>query len=114
MRIALTVILITFLAACGSKQEMSPEMIIAGENSRIWTSSDAQDETMRFYSNGTFSMQSASDVANGTWSYEVAGPTLKLVFDGDDHSENFEVSDISNNQMTLVAGDGSTMTLKGE
>ncbi len=103
-----------FLAACGPKQEMSPEMIIAGENSRIWTTDDAQDESMRFYSNGTFSMQSAAEVANGTWSYDAAGPTLKLVFDGDDHSENFEVSDISEDKLTLVAGDGSSMTLNAD
>ena len=114
MRIILTALLLVVLAGCGSKKEMSPEMIIAGENSRIWTSSDAEDETMRFYSNGTFSMQSAAEVANGTWSYDAAGPTLKLVFDGDDHSENFDVSAISEGKLTLVAGDGSSMTFNAD
>lgn len=114
MRIVLTALLLIALSACGSKKEMSPEMIIAGENSRIWTASDADDETMRFYTNGTFSMQTAAEVANGTWSYDVTGPTLKLVFDGDDHSENFDVSEISDDKITLVAEDGSSMTLNGD
>ncbi len=59
-------------------------------------------------------MQSAAEVANGTWSYDATGPTLKLVFDGDDHSENFDVSDISEDEITLIAGDGSSMTLNAD
>ncbi len=128
MRTALSFLLIIFLASCGSKKELSPQEIIAGTDSNIWTAKteydasgdkmsmtdEEKDESMRFYSNGTFSMQSNTEVANGTWEYQASGPTLSLIFDGESVSENFRITEMEENRMTLEAGDGSRMVLQKE
>ena len=120
--------LLIIAASCGGKKEMPPSEMIAGTSSKIWKAkreydasgdkvkmtNEEADETMRFYSNGTFSIEAASEMANGTWSYDAASKTLSLVFDGEDVSENFSVSEMDDDKMTLIAGDGSKMILSAE
>jgi len=105
---------------------MTPQEMIAGTSSKIWKAEreydaagdkvdmtdEEADETMRFYANGNFSIQAASDMANGTWSYDAMANNLSLVFEGEDVSENFNVTKISQDEIILVAGDGSRMILK--
>ena len=122
-------VLTIILASCGGKkEELSPQEMIAGTTSKIWKakreydasgdkvklSDEEADETMRFYANGNFSIQAASEMANGTWSYDAAGNTLKMIFEGEDVSENFDVSQLSTDEITLIAGDGSKLILSSE
>ena len=114
MRYTMLLFLALIVTACGGKKELSPTEVIAGPDSQIWKakteytaggdkvsqSEEEKNESMRFYANGTFSMQSNADMANGTWSFDDASSTLKLVFEGDDFSENFSVSDMSEEKMT--------------
>lgn len=128
MKYAFIFCLALVVTACGGNKDLSPGEVIAGTDSKIWKarteysasgdnvelSEEDKNESMRFYANGTFSMQSNANMANGTWSYDEAASTLKLVFEGDDFSENFKVSDMSADKMTLIAGDGSKMILQQE
>ena len=119
-------VLLIFAASCsGNKENISPQEMIAGTSSKIWKakheydatgdkvklSDEEADETMRFYADGNFSIQAASEMSNGTWSYKAEANTLSLVFDGEDVSENFSVSELSTDEIILVAGDGSKLVL---
>lgn len=120
-----TILIIT--ASCGGNndKDMAPEEMIAGTSSKIWKAEreydasgdkvdmtdEEADETMRFYADGNFSIQAASEMASGTWSYDGATNSLSMVFDGEDVSENFSVTQLSTDEITLVAGDGSKLVL---
>ncbi len=102
-------------------EEKTPKQMIAGENSKTWEAKREngdridkadRDEEMTFYANGKFSMQSDENTMSGTWKH--TGDQLSLVFEGAANSENFNVKELSDSKMRLIAGDGSEMLLKAD
>jgi outer membrane biogenesis lipoprotein LolB len=117
------------LAGCGNKNEENPRQMIAGENSKTWQASretnaqgdkeklsnQEKDQSMQFYSNGTFQIQAQDQFQSGRWNYNATQQELELTFeDKQDVKEVFHVQELSNDKMTLHASDGSTMQLKAQ
>ena len=120
--------LIAAMVACGGgdKTETSPSTYISGPDSKTWVAKkeynsagdkdkldgSEKSETMRFYSNGSFSMQSDTQTQNGQWVYNASNKTLALTFDGADVKEVFDVQELDENSMKVKASDGSIMVMK--
>lgn len=117
------------VAACNNSKDENPRQLIAGENSKTWQasretnaqgdkeklSSQEKDQSMQFYSNGTFQIQAQDQFQSGRWNYNATQQELELTFeDNQDVKEVFHVQELSNDKMTLHAADGSTMQLKAQ
>lgn len=113
------------LVSCAEKKSESPSEILAGTDSKTWyiskqidsqgdkekVTSEEKEETLNIYSNGKFSIVDASGTATGMWSV-VGSEKLSLHFDGENVTENFSITELKNDKVTLTAGDGSAMVLK--
>ncbi|WP_207435580.1 lipocalin-like domain-containing protein [Sabulibacter ruber] len=129
----LTILCMVWLSAfsfsCSKKSEGGGNaQMISGQNSKIWkaskettasgdkdklTSAEKQEQ-IQFFANGNFTQTSESQSANGTWTYDAANKNLSLTYQGNNVSENFQVAELTDDNMKLQAPDGSTLTLKAE
>ena len=115
--------------SCGDKgNEAGNSSMISGTDSKTWkadretTATGEKDkltkeekkESITFYANSKFTMTSPANTMNGTWTYDAGMKNLSLQFEGNNVTENFKVENLSEKDMKLVAGDGSTMTLEAE
>ncbi len=127
--LALVTCMLTFAMACNNnKNEAGNSNMISGTGSKTWLAdrettaagdkdkldSSEKKERVTFYANGKFTMTSPTNTANGTWTYDAGGKNLALQFDGAGVSENFQVASLSEKEMMLTGGDGSTMELEAE
>ncbi len=124
----LTLTLVVLLASCGGKESAGNQTMISGGSSKTWKASketnaagdkeklsgEEKQETMQFYSDGRFALGGGSALQTGTWSYDQAAKKLSLTFEGQGTSETFDVTKLSEKEMTLKASDGSEMQMKAE
>ncbi|MBC5992821.1 lipocalin family protein [Pontibacter cellulosilyticus] len=124
----MAMMLVVVLWSCGGNEEVGSESMISGANSKTWKAdkelnaagdkdklSDAEkQETMQFYADGRFALGGGGELQTGTWNYDQAAKRLSLQFEGQDVTENFEVTTLKDDKMVLKASDGSTMELEAE
>ncbi len=67
---------------------------------------------MQFYTDGTFTANSAEQHSRGTWQYNESNKALALQFENANVSQNYEVVEVSGNRMRLKTGDGSEMLME--
>ncbi|WP_240676198.1 lipocalin family protein [Botryobacter ruber] len=116
------------MVSCGGEDKTGDQAMISGGNSKTWRAdkeltasgdkdklTDAEEqETMQFYADGRFALGGGGTLQTGTWSYDKAAKRLSLQFEGQGVSENFTVEELTENEMVLVANDGSRMELKAD
>lgn len=122
------VALMFLAAACNKGEDKTPQMMLAGEDSKAWRTTEEisgtgtrqrlqkedQNEILRFYSNGTFTVNTKQEHGNGTWFYDEGTKTLTLQFQGAEQTETFEVVDLSEQELHLRAADKSERILEAE
>ena len=120
---ALLLVLTLTVFACGKKGAAGD---IAGSSSKTWKVTklvnangnreklgrDQQDDRMQFYTDGTFTANSAEQHSRGTWQYNEANKALALQFENANVSQNYEVLEVTSNRMHLKTGDGSEMLME--
>ena len=116
------------MVSCGGEDKAGDQSMISGGNSKTWradkelTASGDKDkltdeeeqETMQFYADGRFALGGGGSLQTGTWSYDKAAKRLSLQFEGQGVSENFTVEELTEDEMVLVANDGSRMEMKAD
>lgn len=116
------------VSGCGSKDKVGSEQMISGSGSKTWSASkevnaagdkekllkEEKQETMQFYNDGRFALGGGGTLETGTWSFDQAAKRLTLRFQGQDVTENFEVTQLTEKDMHLKANDGSVMELKAQ
>jgi hypothetical protein len=115
------------LTSCGNKSDsMTNEEKIAGKSEKTWkatreTNSEGEKdkltreekkESITFSRNGNVKMSNNDQVMGGTWSY--TGNNLSLQFTGTNVSENFQVVELKDDKMQLIAADGSKLMLEAD
>lgn len=114
------------LASCGGEEKVGSESMISGTSSKTWKAdkeltasgdkdklTDAeQEETMQFYADGRFAMGGGGALETGTWSFDQSAKRLTLQFEDQNMTENFEVTKLTDKEMTLKDAQGGTMELK--
>lgn len=124
----LTIMLVILLWSCGGKDEVGTESMISGGSSKTWKankelnaagdkeklSGEEKQETMQFYADGRFALGGGGALQTGTWTFDQAAKRLSLQFEGQDMTENFEVTKLTNDKMELKAADGSVMQMEAE
>lgn len=122
----LSILLLAF--GCKEKNKVGTASDISGNESKTWKStgettaggekdkpaSAEKNQVIQFFANGSFSMRSPSQNASGKWTYDVMARTLTLQFVGSDMTENFQVLNLTDDDMTLQAADGSKMELEAQ
>ncbi len=124
----LFLILASFSFSCNQKENKTGRELIAGNSSKTWHASklknaagnkeslskEERQDVMQFYANGTFTINTANQANNGTWTYNDNTKTLSLQFPDENVTQNFQVTDISEKEMQVRAGDGTDMTLRAQ
>lgn len=120
-------LVILLLVACGKKSDsMSNEEKISGQSEKTWKATretnsagekdeltkQEKKESITFSRNGNVKMSNNDQVMGGTWSF--MDNTLSLQFTGTNVTENFKVTELSEDKMQLLAEDGSKLTLESE
>jgi Lipocalin-like domain len=114
--------------SCKEKNTVGSSTNISGNESKTWKtekettaggekdklSSEEKKQEIQFFANGSFSMRSPSQNSSGKWTYDGMARTLTLQFVGSDMTENFQVLNLTDDEMTLQAADGSKMELKAD
>jgi hypothetical protein len=114
--------------SCKEKNTVGSSTNISGNESKTWKtekettaggekdklSSEEKKQEIQFFANGSFSMRSPSQNSSGKWTYDAMARTLTLQFVGSDMTENFQVLNLTDDEMTLQAADGSKMELKAD
>jgi hypothetical protein len=59
-------------------------------------------------------MRSPTQNASGKWTYDAMARNLSLQFVGSDLTENFQVVNLTNDELKLQAADGSQMILEAD
>jgi hypothetical protein len=126
------ILLFLFMAAfqfgCNRKSDMSSRELIAGESSKTWravretdasgdserTSREDRKDVMQFYTNGTFTINTANEAGNGTWTYNDNNQTLSLQFTDANVTENFQVVELKEKEMRVKDGRNREMTLRAD
>ena len=129
MKLAISnLLLIVFLlVGCGKKSEsMTNEEKISGQSEKTWKATretnaegdkdkltrEEKKESITFSRNGNVKMSNNDQMMGGTWSF--MDNTLSLQFTGTNVTENFKVTELSEDKMLLLAEDGSTLTLESD
>lgn len=117
------------LLACSNEKEEEPEKLLAGENSKIWTTDQQHtasdndrsltqanvDQQIQFNTDGSFQIREGSQTQEGTWTYRPTERMLELVFDDQPGiSESFYVTRLEKNTLDVRAPDGATMQFTAE
>ncbi|MBA9075477.1 MULTISPECIES: lipocalin-like domain-containing protein [Rufibacter] len=115
--------------SCGGKdKEGGNTKMISGDNSKTWKanketnsagdkeklSSQEKKEQVQFFANGSFNQTSSTETASGTWTYDASTKTLSLTYANNNVSQNFNVTELTEDEMTLQGPDGSTLELEAE
>ena len=118
--------LLLFGAGCQKKDTVGNAGMLTGADSKVWkteketTASGEKDKVtkeekqqeIQFFANGSFSMRSPTQNASGKWTYDAMAKNLSLQFVGSDLTENFQVLNLTDDELKLKAGDGSEMILE--
>ncbi|RDC62642.1 lipocalin family protein [Adhaeribacter pallidiroseus] len=120
--------LLLFGAGCQKKDTVGNAGMLTGADSKVWkteketTASGEKDKVtkeekqqeIQFFANGSFSMRSPTQNASGKWTYDAMAKSLSLQFVGSDLTENFQVLNLTDDELKLQAADGSQMILETE
>ncbi|QMU28480.1 lipocalin family protein [Adhaeribacter radiodurans] len=120
--------LLLFGAGCQKKDTVGNAGMLTGADSKVWkteketTASGEKDKVtkeekqqeIQFFANGSFSMRSPTQNASGKWTYDAMAKNLSLQFVGSDLTENFQVLNLTDDELKLQAADGSQMILETE
>jgi hypothetical protein len=123
----LTIFLLLVAAGCKEKNTVATASMISGNESKTWKTTketnaagdkdkltkEEKNQEIQFFSNGSFSMRSATENASGKWTFDAMAKSLSLQFVGSDMTENFQVLSLSDDEMKLQSSSG-TMTLEAE
>jgi len=101
------------LAGSSSKTWKVTRLVNANGN-REKLGRDQQDDRMQFYTDGTFTANSAEQHGRGTWQYDQGKKTLALQFENANVSQNYEVVEMSDDKVRLRTGDGSEMVMEAQ
>ncbi|MDQ3290090.1 MAG: lipocalin family protein [Bacteroidota bacterium] len=126
MLLCLTCLLLA--AGCQKKDTVGNASMLTGADSKVWkteketTASGEKDkltkeekqQEIQFFANGSFSMRSPTQNASGKWTYDAMARNLSLQFVGSDLTENFQVLNLTNDELKLQAADGSQMVLEAD
>ncbi len=118
--------LLLFGAGCQKKDTVGNAGMLTGADSKVWkteketTASGEKDKVtkeekqqeIQFFANGSFSMRSPTQNASGKWTYDAMAKNLSLQFVGSDLTENFQVLNLTDDELKLQAADGSQMVLE--
>lgn len=120
-------LIVLLFVSCGKKSDsMSNEEKISGQSEKTWKATrettaegekdkltrEEKKESITFSRNGNVKMSNEDEVMGGTWSF--MDNTLSLQFTGTNVTENFKVTELSEDKMQLLAEDGSKLTLESE
>lgn len=127
----LTLVCFTLLlgaAGCQKKDTVGNASMLTGADSRTWKTeaettatgekdkitSEEKKQEIQFFANGSFSMRSPTQNASGKWTYDAMAKNLSLQFVGSDLTENFQVLQLTDDDLKLQAKDGSQMILEAD
>jgi hypothetical protein len=123
------VLLISFLAACGSdKGKVEGVNMLYGTDSKVWKThkeldtsgdkvkqTDAQkDEELRIFANGTYNMTGPNGAVTGKYTFDQAGKTITMTPDGSATSNTFAVETLTDDKLTLKSADGAALQLEAD
>jgi hypothetical protein len=114
------------LVSCGGEEKVGTENMISGTSSKTWvaekelTASGDKDkltkeekqETMQFYADGRFAMGGGGALETGTWSFDQSARRLTLQYEEQNMAMTFDVTKLTEKEMTLRDAQGGTMELK--
>lgn len=129
MKLAISnlLLIVVLLVGCGKKSDsMTNEEKISGQSEKTWKATretnsegdkdkltrEEKKESITFSRNGNVKMSNNDQMMGGTWSF--MDNTLSLQFTGTNVTENFKVTELSEDKMLLLAEDGSTLTLESD
>lgn len=115
-----------FAAGCQKKDTVGTASMLTGADSKTWKTEkettaagekdkltkDEKQQEIQFFANGSFSMRSPTQNASGKWTYDAMAKSLSLQFVGSDLTENFQVLNLTDDELKLQAADGSQMILE--
>jgi len=123
-------VLLSFLAiSCGSdKGKVEGVNMLYGTDSKVWKThkelsasgdkvkqTDAQeDEELRMFANGTYTMTSPTGAVNGKYTFDQAGKTITMTPDGSATSNTFTVETLTDDKLTLKSADGAALMLEAD
>ena len=124
---SLLLLLSLFATACGNdKGKVEGVNMLYGTDSKVWKThketetagdkvkqTDAQeDQELRIFANGTYSMTGATGAVNGKYTFDQAGKSISMTPDGSTTSNSFAVETLTDNKLTLKAPSGATLMLE--
>lgn len=127
-----TYILLTalcLLLACTNGQKENPERLLAGENSKTWSTDQKHtasgdersltqadgDQQIQFNRDGTFQISDGRETQRGSWTYRPTERMLELSFDEQPGIiESYYVTRLEENSLDVRAPDGATMQFTAE
>ncbi|MBC6990966.1 DUF4923 family protein [Hymenobacter sp. BT491] len=125
---SLLVLVALLTASCSQENKVGETNLLYGTDSKVWktdketsatgdkvaqTSADKKTE-LRFYANGNFNMSSPTQTMQGTYTFDQAAKKITLTPAGGPNSMSFDVVNLTKNEITLKAPDGSQMMLEAD
>ena len=121
-------LMLALAIGCKEKNTVGNASMLSGADSKTWktekettaagekdkVTSEEKKQIIQFFANGSFSMRSPTQNASGKWTYDAMARSLSLQFVGSDKTENFQVTNLSDDELTLQAPDGSQMVLEAD
>ena len=124
----LSFVSISFSTSCKKKDTVCSAANLTGADSKVWktskettatgekdkVTSEEKKQEIQFFANGSFSMRSPTQNASGKWTYDAMARNLSLQFVGSDLTENFQVLNLTDDDLKLQAADGLQMILESD
>ena len=126
---SLLLLLSMFATACGNdKGKVEGVNMLYGTDSKVWKThketdtagdkvkqTDAQEQQeLRIFANGTYSMTGATAAVNGKYTFDQAGKTITMTPDGATTSNTFGVETLTDDKLTLKSADGAALMLEAQ
>jgi len=125
---SLLVLVALFTASCGQDNKVGETSLLYGTDSKTWatdketnaagekvaqTSADKKTE-LKFYANGSFNMSSPAQSMQGNYTFDQTAKKITLTPTGAPNSLTFDVVNLTDDEITLKAPDGSQMMLEAQ
>jgi len=125
---SLLVLVSLFTFSCKQENKVGETNMLYGTESKVWktdketnatgdkvdqTSADKKTE-LRFYANGNFNMTSPAQSMQGKYTFDQGAKKITLTPDGAPNSLSFDVVNLTKDEITLKAPDGSQMMLEAD
>lgn len=125
---SLLVLVALFVTSCNQENKVGETNMLYGTDSKVWktdkettatgdkvdqTSADKKTE-LRFFANGNFNMTSPSQTMQGTYTFDQTAKKITLTPTGSSNTLSFDVVNLTKDEITLRAPDGSQMMLEAD